>query len=311
MKHQERMDQVEGEGLVPSVVGLSSGEARYENVKGALDLLDTELTSALRGKKSILIKPNFVSTRRQAAASHVDAARAVLDVIKEKATGSITIAEGAAQIPTSQAFTNYGFERLAKEYGVKLVDLNAERSTEIDLYDRDLKPLTFRVAKTVLDSDFRISLALPKTHDTVVVTLAMKNLAVGALLKDANGDEKMKLHQGMRSINMSIARLAEAFPASLAVIDGFEAMEGEGPELGTTVRLGWAMAGLDPLAVDTLATHLMGFDTHVVGYLVMCRELGLGEGDLERIEVRGVKEYSSLKKDLKPHSEYEKQLAWR
>jgi uncharacterized protein (DUF362 family) len=311
VKHQEKVDQLEGEGSVPSIVGLSSGEKRHENVKRALELIEPELESALEGKKSILIKPNFVSTKRQAAASHVDAARAVLDVVRGMSKADITIAEGAAQIPTSQGFTNFGFERLAKEYGANLVDLNTDRYVEIDLYDRNLKPLTFRISKTVLDSDFRVSLALPKTHDTVVVTLAIKNLAVGSLLKDANGDEMMKLHQGTRSINMSIAKLAEAAPASLAVLDGWEGMEGEGPELGEPVRLGWAMAGLDALAVDTLATHLMGFGPALIGYLVMCRERGLGEGDLRRIDVRGVKDYRTLRKDLKRHPTYEKQLDWR
>lgn len=294
-----------------SVVGLSSGGSRYENVRSALELVEEELRIALEGRKRILIKPNFVSTRRQAAASHVEAARAVLDVIEDKAQGRIILAEGAAQIPTSQGFSDYGFEKLARDYDVELVDLNTDSSVEVDLFDRDLKPLGFRLAKTVVDSDFRISLALPKTHDTVVVTLAIKNLAVGALLKDGNGDEKMKLHQGCRSINKSIAKLAQTIPVSLAVIDGFEGMEGQGPELGTTVKLGWAMAGLDPLAVDTLATHLIGFDPGLVGYLSMCRELGLGEGDLERISVRGVKDSESLRKDLKPHATYEKQLAWR
>ena len=294
-----------------STVGLSSGESRYENVRGALELIEPELRSALGGKKSILIKPNFVSTKRQAAASHVDAARAVLDVVRECSKAEITIAEGAAQIPTCQGFRNYGFERLAEKYGVNLVDLNTDSHVPIVLYDRDLEPLTFRLAQTVFDSDFRISLALPKTHDTVVVTLAIKNLAVGSLIKDADGDEMMKLHQSYRSINMSIARISEEVPASLAILDGLEGMEGNGPELGDPVKLGWAMAGLDPLAVDTLATDLMGFDPDAVGYLVMCREGELGEGDLGKISVRGGKDLVTFRKNLKPHPTYEKQLTWR
>lgn len=294
-----------------SVVGLSSGENRYENVREALELLEPELRTVLKDKKSILIKPNFVCTRKQVAASHVDAARAVLDVVREYSTTDITIAEGAAQIPTCQGFRNYGFERLAREYGVNLVDLNTDKHVPIVLYDRDLGPLTFRLAKTAVDSDFRISLALPKTHDTVVVTLAIKNLAVGSLIKDGHGDEMMKLHQGYRSINMCIAKLAEELPASLAVLDGWEGMEGEGPELGDPIKLGWAMAGFDPLAVDTLATHLMGFDLDSIGYLVMCRERGVGQGDLRKISVRGVKDFATLRKNLKPHPTYEKQLTWR
>ncbi len=292
-------------------VAVTSGGSRYENVRRCLELLGRDLHSSLKGKRSILIKPNFVSTRRQTAASHVDACRAVLDAIRGSVDGDITIAEGAAQIPTSQGFRNFGFERLSHEYGVRLLDLNTDEPIRVRLFGRGLRPVDFRIARTLVESDYRISLALPKTHDTVVVTLGIKNMAVGGLLKDEQGDEKMKLHQGYVEINRSLAELARLFPPFLSVIDGFEAMEGEGPELGNVVRLGWAMAGFDSLAVDTLATYLMGFDPGLVGYLAISLEEGLGQGDLDRIETVGVEDLASLKKDLKPHSTYEKQLAWR
>lgn len=294
-----------------SLVSVSSGGNRYENVRSCLEALGERLHSSLNGKKKVLIKPNFVSTTRRAASSHVDAARAVLDVIRDSVEGTITIAEGAAQIPTREGFRNFHFEKLLESHDIRLLDLNTDEPVEVELFGRDLKPMRFRIARTIMESDFRISLALPKTHDTVIVTLAIKNMAVGGLLKDVHGDEKMKLHQGCRAINMSIARLAKIAPPALSVIDGFEGMEGEGPELGNVVRLGWAMAGFDGLAVDTLAAHLMGIDPGVVGYLAICREEGLGEGNLDRIRAKGVDHVSSLKKCLKFHSTYEKQLVWR
>lgn len=294
-----------------SLVFVSSGGNRYENVRSCLEALGEKLHSSLKGKKKILIKPNFVSTTKQTASSHVDAARAVLDVIGDSVEGAITIAEGAAQKPTSKGFRDFHFERLLESYDIRLLDLNTDEPVEVELFGRDLEPMKFRIAKTIVESDFRISLALPKTHDTVIVTLAIKNMAVGSLLKDVYGDEKMKLHQGCRAINRSIARLAKIVPPSLSVIDGFEGMEGEGPELGNVVKLGWAMAGFDGLAVDTVAAHLMGIDPGVVGYLAMCREEGLGEGNLDRIGVEGVDHVSDLKKCLKFHSTYEKQLDWR
>lgn len=294
-----------------SLVSVGSGGNRYENVRSCLEGLGEELHSNLKGKKKVLIKPNFVCTTRQAASSHVDAARAVLDVIKDSVEGTITIAEGAAQIPTSRGFQDFDFEQLRENYDIRLFDLNTDEPVEVELFGRALEPMKFRIARTIVESDFRISLALPKTHDTVIVTLAIKNMAVGGLLKDVHGDEKMKLHQGCRAINTSIAKLAKIVPPTLSVIDGFEGMEGEGPELGNVVKLGWAMAGFDGLAVDTLAAHLMGIDPGMVGYLVMCREEGLGEGNLDRIRVEGVDCVSSLKKCLKFHSTYEKQLVWR
>ncbi|MFQ5906814.1 MAG: hypothetical protein ACE5JA_09620, partial [bacterium] len=90
-----------------SFVGVSSGGSRYQNVRSCLALLGEELHSSLKDKKKVLVKPNFVSTTTQAASSHVDAARAVLDAIKDSVEGTITIAEGAAQIPTERGFRNF------------------------------------------------------------------------------------------------------------------------------------------------------------------------------------------------------------
>ncbi len=48
-----------------------------------------------------------------------------------------------------------------------------------------------------------------------------------------------------------------------------------------------ALASLDPLAMDTLATKLMGFDPTQIMYLTSMAQAGMGQGDLEKIEVLG------------------------
>ncbi|MFQ5812142.1 MAG: hypothetical protein ACE5I2_02960, partial [Anaerolineae bacterium] len=60
-----------------SKVALIKGDDRYENIAQVLTLIEDGVD--LSDKKRILIKPNFVSTRRQLAATHVEAVRAVLD----------------------------------------------------------------------------------------------------------------------------------------------------------------------------------------------------------------------------------------
>jgi uncharacterized protein (DUF362 family) len=81
--------------------------------------------------------------------------------------------------------------------------------------------------------------------------------------------------------------LAQEIYPDLGVIDGFEAMEGNGPTGGTPVDTRMAMASLDPLAMDTLATKLMGFDPTQIMYLTSMTEAGMGQGDLSKIDVLG------------------------
>ena len=48
-----------------------------------------------------------------------------------------------------------------------------------------------------------------------------------------------------------------------------------------------AMASLDPLALDTLATKLMGFDPSRIMYLTSMAQAGMGQGDLGKVQVLG------------------------
>ena len=71
----------------------------------------------------------------------------------------------------------------------------------------------------------------------------------------------------------------------LALIDGFEGMEGNGPTEGTPVDHRVCVAGMDWLAADRVAVELMGIDFANIGYLNYCADAGLGQGDLKKIEV--------------------------
>jgi hypothetical protein len=88
-------------------------------------------------------------------------------------------------------------------------------------------------------------------------------------------------------LHYNMFHLAQEIYPDLGVIDGFEAMEGNGPVGGTPVDTRIALASLDPLAMDVLATKLMGFDPSQIMYLTSMAEAGMGQGDLSKIEVLG------------------------
>ena len=60
-------------------VSVVRSDGHYDGVSKALSLIEDRIKESLKGRRQVLIKPNFVSTRRQLAATHVDAARAVLE----------------------------------------------------------------------------------------------------------------------------------------------------------------------------------------------------------------------------------------
>ena len=286
-------------------VALIRGNNRYENVLSALKCIGQEITEKIKDKKRIVIKPNFVSTHVQLAATHIDCVRAILDFLAPLTDEKILIAEGAALGETIEGFRSFDYLKLKQDYNIEFKDLNNDEFSEVEIFSSDLKPLNIGVAKTILESDFRISPAMLKTHDSVIVTLSLKNMLVGSL------DHKSRIHQGAKAINKSLAKLAEIISPHLSVIDGFLGMEGDGPVSGTPIEMKVALAGTDFLSVDSVSAHLMGFDISQIGYLYYCKEQGLGEADLEKIEILGNASLDEVRRKFKPHYSFQEQLNWQ
>jgi uncharacterized protein (DUF362 family) len=250
------------------IVSVATANSHYEGSRKALKLIEDQIAESIEGKSRVLIKPNFVSSYRQLAATNVDTVRAVLDVLSEYYDGEITIGEGPAIGNISEAARNFGFNSLIEEYGVKFLDLNKDKYLELEGVDRALNPIKFRVSKTLLESDYLISVAKPKTHDCVIPTLSIKNIVVGSLVTKL---EKNKIRQGVKAINLNIAKLAKHCMPKLGLIDGYEGMEGAGPVQGDPVKLRVASASLHPISLDAVMACIMGFDPLNIGYLYHLR----------------------------------------
>jgi len=277
----------------PAKVCLVKGNDRRDIVYQALKKIEDEVMTSI-GDKKILIKPNFVITTRQLAATHVDAVRGILDFLKPHHKKQITIGESTiSRQGTFHGYENYGYLPLEKEYNVKLVDLNKQPWQYRYVFGRGHRPTAIRIISTFLDPDvYIISAAKMKTHDRVVTTLSLKNVLLGAPLNDYKTNDKRLMHTEYTFsreslLNYNMFHLAQEIYLDLGVIDGFVAMEGNGPGNGTPVDTRLALVSLDPLAMDTLATKLMGFDPTKIMYLASMAEAGMGQGDLEKIEVLG------------------------
>ena len=275
-------------------VGLVKGNDRRDIVYQALKHIEDDVLASIEGKKKILIKPNFVATNRELSATHVDAVRGILDFLKPHCRQPITIGEStASRAGTFDGYSNYGYLPLETEYGVKLVDLNKQPCVYRYVFGKGHKPTPIRIITTFLDPDtYVISAARMKTHDRAVTTLSLKNVLLAAPLNDYKTNDKWLTHSEYNFspkalIHFNMFHLAQEIYPDLGVIDGFVAMEGNGPVGGTPVDARVALASLDPLALDVLATKLMGFDPSKILYLTSLGEAGKGQGDLSKVTVLG------------------------
>jgi len=288
-------------------VSLVKGEKRRDNIKKSLDIISDKIKKGLKAGY-VIIKPNFVSTSLQLAASHADQIRGILDYFKEFYDDKIIVAEAASPFTggTSEGFENFGYYQLTKEYNIELRDLNEGPFEKIPILDKRGKTIYVRVSSLLLDrNNYLVSAAKLKTHDTVVVTLSIKNMIMGSIYA---GDKGM-VHQGYKYTNLNLSDIAGRVWPDLAVIDGLTGMEGNGPENGSPIDVGIAISSIDPLAADRVACDVMGVPVNKVGYLYYCSEKRLGEAESEKINVRG----QDLKECIRPfrlHSMVEEQYTW-
>jgi uncharacterized protein (DUF362 family) len=156
-----------------------------------------------------------------------------------------------------------------------------------------------------------------------VGTYSMKNVVMGSpqcrfWLKSGVISDKPLMHGGdglpesssgqELSWNLFTVALAGVRP-DLAVVDGFEATEGNGPWDGTIVGHHVAVAGTDFVAVDRLCTDLMGIDPFYMKYLEFSSDAGMGNFDMQKIRVNGP-DWKSKIIQYKLNSSVKNQTAW-
>lgn len=303
-----------------SLVSIMRGEDRRKNAYNALMAIDKQIAPQMKKKKYVLIKPNNVSTVNQLAATNVDAVRGMLDYVSERFHGPVVIAESSAG-ETMEGFEAFKYGQLVSEYPrkqIKLIDLNEEAKYQlVPVLDADLHMTPVRLAARLMDPDaFVMCSAILKTHNTVVATLSVKNMVLGAPLHQApkenpHWNDKRKYHVGIRQTHYNMMLTAQKLRPywGAALIDGYEGMEGNGPASGTPVASKIAIASTDFIAADRVGVETMGINPTWLGYLLYCWQAGVGQYDLNRIDIEG-ETIASVKKQYKLHNDMERELQW-
>lgn len=166
------------------------GEDRRENIKRCLTLIHEDL-EPIKEAKNILIKPNLVALKPDFANTHVETVEAVIEFIRDIAPKSpITVGEASAsafynRLPTSGVFKDFDYYRLAKKYeNVSITDFDSDKDVIESPIHSVVGDTHLRITKRVEEFDYKISLAIPKTHNFAVATFGIKNMAGLVLRQD-------------------------------------------------------------------------------------------------------------------------------
>ena len=287
----------------------SEEEAVYQGMKRLLDALGGVSHFVTPGE-NVLIKPNLLAGEEphKAVTTHPTVVAAMVRLVKE--SGGIPLIGDSPCIARFEAVAvSTGMADIAARYNARLVDLAT--GTHISVTGGAiLKRVT--VAREALDADGIISISKLKTHNFTLFTGAVKNIfgVVPGLIK---ADYHLQMPQ-VEDFSKMLLDVYRAVPARLHVMDAIWGMEGDkGPRSGNPRRVGLLIAGTDGVAVDAVATAIVGIEPDSVPTTRIGHAEHRGVGKIEEIRIvgdpfeevrvtdfRGVRRQGGISKKLPP-----------
>jgi len=137
-----------------------------------------------------------------------------------------------------------------------------------------------------LDADVVINVPKLKVHQQMQLSAAIKN-PFGC----APGKLKTRLHFYRGEDKLTFAKMIleyyQLVNPQLTVVDGIIAMERLGPNGGDPYPLGILTGGVDCVAMDRVHGEIIGIPADELEFLIVAKELGIGETDIGQIEIVG------------------------
>lgn len=232
--------------------------------------------------KSVLLKPNVVDYIPGAEINtNPLLVVAAAECFRRLGARRVIVGEGPGhQRDTQLLLAESGLGLLLKERKMTFVDLNRDDLARIKLRADYSGLRHLWLPRSVLETDFFVSMPKVKCHHWSGVTLSMKNL-FGVVPGAKYGWPKNVLH--WRGIGQSIVDIAATVPVNFVIADAIVCMEGNGPLAGTARRLDRIVLSDDPVAADATCARLMGFTPDRIAYIAETAKF-LGNMSLHRVE---------------------------
>ena len=122
-----------------------------------------------------------------------------------------------------------------------------------------------------------------KTHVFTGITGAMKN-AFGGLLNYNRHWTHSVIHETLVDL-LTIQK--EIHPGIFSVTDGTFAGDGPGPRAMRWHQKNMILASSDQVAIDAVAAKIMGFDPMEIKFIRIANDIGLGVGEIDKIQIEG------------------------
>lgn len=283
-------------------------------VAKAIDLIGG-LDHVTKGKERILLKPNLLNFNQSDTTKPcvVEA----LAVLMKKAGKDVCIGEASVAslrnvrllikgnvcsakdhqtllAIQNDVFDSLGYRDVSRRNAIPLVNLHVGRMAKLAIPDNFVFK-DIHIHEELYHTDMVCSMPMMKTHFFAGVTLALKNVGIGAYPGLVYGSVRSSVHRKASELEPSgtataVIDMVKANKIGLNVIDATTAMEANGPSTnqgGKLVKMNLIIAGANPLATDMVAAGVMGFEPEEIDTFKWAFKAGMMPKTLDDIQIVG------------------------
>ena len=246
-----------------SFVKIEKEDEIRKGIQDSLDLIQYELPTNI---KNIAIKPNMCYYWDYTTGQTTDPQfiAALVELIHDQISSNVNISiveSDASAMKCKYAFKMLGYEKMARQHNVRLVNLSEDDGEKIEVKAGDER-FHFMVPKTIQNADLLINVPKIKYMLHTKISCALKNVF------GCNPfPQKFKYHH---ILDETIVALNKVMKFDLSILDGI-IVSGSQPS-----KLGLLMASRDLVALDVAATKITGINPKSVRHIMLAYREGLG-----------------------------------
>ena len=229
----------------------------------------------------VVLKPNiaFDRTPELAATTNPQVLAAVAEMCLEAGARRVKVFDRTVN-DARRCYVQSGIEAALKPLDVELKYVDDRRFKEMRIGGEVLT--SWPIYSEALEADVLINVPIAKHHGLARITMGIKNL-MGLM-----GGNRSRIHQ---RLDLAIAEMAAFVKPDLTIIDAIRILVANGPQGGNPDDVrhpGVIIAGVDQVATDSLGATLFEMEGRDLGYIREAVRLGVGEAELEKLEIRNL-----------------------
>ena len=260
-------------------------EKVFEAIKEGIRLIGGLETFIPNKAGKVLMKPNLLNKAKpeQAVTTHPAVFDGVIRLFKEAGYENLFYGDSPGNPLNPEKIAEAcGIKQVGDKYGLKFGDFNNGKTVN---YPEGKFVKQFEISNAALEADSIVNVCKMKTHQLERITGGVKNL-LGCVYGLNKGMSHARFPDG-DSFGKMLVDLNGCLKPKLHIMDGIEAMEGNGPFSGTPVLMKMLLFSNDPVALDSVFARLVNLNPEYVPTIKYGEEYGLGKYKDEDIEILG------------------------